>query len=107
LLYPHIHPTHLSPLSFPTRRSSDLDRTGRVQAYRRSGHRATRSSEKRRPSAARVSGSTRSASSEIYIGLMSGTSLDGVDSVLEQDRKSTRLNSSHVAISYAVFCLKK
>src|SRR5690625_6929533 len=24
----------------------------------------------------------------------------------EQDRKSTRLNSSHVAISYAVFCLK-
>src|SRR5690625_6813064 len=27
--------------------------------------------------------------------------------VLERDRKSTRLNSSHVAISYAVFCLKK
>src|SRR5690625_6754006 len=26
---------------------------------------------------------------------------------LVQDRKSTRLNSSHVAISYAVFCLKK
>src|SRR5690625_6603408 len=25
----------------------------------------------------------------------------------EIDRKSTRLNSSHVAISYAVFCLKK
>src|SRR5690625_6279408 len=25
----------------------------------------------------------------------------------DQDRKSTRLNSSHVAISYAVFCLKK
>src|SRR5690625_5773276 len=24
-----------------------------------------------------------------------------------RDRKSTRLNSSHVAISYAVFCLKK
>src|SRR5437870_7248291 len=24
-----------------------------------------------------------------------------------KDRKSTRLNSSHVAISYAVFCLKK
>src|SRR5437660_6091595 len=28
---------------------------------------------------------------------------DGAD----RDRKSTRLNSSHVAISYAVFCLKK
>src|SRR5689334_24188608 len=27
--------------------------------------------------------------------------------VLEQDRKSTRLNSSHSSISYAVFCLKK
>src|SRR5207253_3486841 len=27
--------------------------------------------------------------------------------VVESDRKSTRLNSSHVAISYAVFCLKK
>src|SRR5690625_7006818 len=26
---------------------------------------------------------------------------------LARDRKSTRLNSSHVAISYAVFCLKK
>src|SRR5437870_6705898 len=25
----------------------------------------------------------------------------------DKDRKSTRLNSSHVAISYAVFCLKK
>src|SRR6266511_5080057 len=25
----------------------------------------------------------------------------------EEDRKSTRLNSSHVKISYAVFCLKK
>src|SRR5690242_21535273 len=25
----------------------------------------------------------------------------------EQDRKSTRLNSSHMSISYAVFCLKK
>src|SRR5207253_7375983 len=35
----------------------------------------------------------------------------GGDEVLRrgrrEDRKSTRLNSSHVAISYAVFCLKK
>src|SRR5690554_7197043 len=31
--------------------------------------------------------------------------LDGFQAVLE-DRKSTRLNSSHVRISYAVFCLK-
>src|SRR3712207_7461078 len=27
--------------------------------------------------------------------------------LLDQDRKSTRLNSSHANISYAVFCLKK
>src|SRR3712207_8004661 len=27
--------------------------------------------------------------------------------LLEEDRKSTRLNSSHANISYAVFCLKK
>src|SRR5690554_7395020 len=44
--------------------------------------------------------------------------LDGVDDcdgaealrghrLLVEDRKSTRLNSSHVRISYAVFCLKK
>src|SRR5687768_17798298 len=29
------------------------------------------------------------------------------DSIVLQDRKSTRLNSSHGYISYAVFCLKK
>src|SRR5690625_1707236 len=30
----------------------------------------------------------------------------GLNANQRQDRKSTRLNSSHVAISYAVFCLK-
>src|SRR2546426_8342490 len=30
-----------------------------------------------------------------------------VPSSLRRDRKSTRLNSSHLVISYAVFCLKK
>src|SRR5690349_24294463 len=30
-----------------------------------------------------------------------------VNSLFWEDRKSTRLNSSHVEISYAVFCLKK
>src|SRR5207247_10554767 len=33
--------------------------------------------------------------------------LDGVVMELHEDRKSTRLNSSHEWISYAVFCLKK
>src|SRR5690625_6588328 len=35
------------------------------------------------------------------------TWLPALDIGEETDRKSTRLNSSHVAISYAVFCLKK
>src|SRR5690625_7016807 len=30
-----------------------------------------------------------------------------IEPLTPEDRKSTRLNSSHVAISYAVFCLKK
>src|SRR3712207_8956427 len=35
--------------------------------------------------------------------------IDGTDGLplFERDRKSTRLNSSHANISYAVFCLKK
>src|SRR5207249_10196202 len=34
-------------------------------------------------------------------------STEGFTAALTRDRKSTRLNSSHVSISYAVFCLKK
>src|SRR5688572_32031901 len=34
-------------------------------------------------------------------------SLDAVQTLRDEDRKSTRLNSSHSQISYAVFCLKK
>src|SRR5690242_21489270 len=34
-----------------------------------------------------------------------GAGLD--DFLFKPDRKSTRLNSSHMSISYAVFCLKK
>src|SRR5256885_7089252 len=30
-----------------------------------------------------------------------------IDGLVGRDRKSTRLNSSHLVISYAVFCLKK
>src|SRR5690625_6303682 len=45
-------------------------------------------------------------------GLRAGLAIDQHpartrDLHVHQDRKSTRLNSSHVAISYAVFCLKK
>src|SRR3712207_7367675 len=33
--------------------------------------------------------------------------IDDFDAFVARDRKSTRLNSSHANISYAVFCLKK
>src|SRR5690349_23770505 len=39
------------------------------------------------------------------IPLLRRAAVKGIDS--GEDRKSTRLNSSHVEISYAVFCLKK
>src|SRR2546426_3347187 len=37
----------------------------------------------------------------------SGTPHHGPAPEVAEDRKSTRLNSSHLVISYAVFCLKK
>src|SRR4051812_49708866 len=36
-----------------------------------------------------------------------GQPIDAADPDGPRDRKSTRLNSSHMSISYAVFCLKK
>src|SRR5436309_6727334 len=44
----------------------------------------------------------RSSSLEVVLPPRAATVL-----TLKLDRKSTRLNSSHVKISYAVFCLKK
>src|SRR5690625_6570948 len=51
-----------------------------------------------------------STTSEPYAGLFDYLATLAHDWEVEnepEDRKSTRLNSSHVAISYAVFCLKK
>src|SRR5438034_7079914 len=39
--------------------------------------------------------------------LLSALPFDSDAMASQQDRKSTRLNSSHTVISYAVFCLKK
>src|SRR5207253_10262503 len=49
----------------------------------------------------RASCPSRFSSSATFAGVAELLKREG------QDRKSTRLNSSHVAISYAVFCLKK
>src|SRR5690349_23123475 len=45
--------------------------------------------------------------SEILLGILDFNFFRDGDAVVAEDRKSTRLNSSHVEISYAVFCLKK
>src|SRR3989454_2771121 len=45
---------------------------------------------------------TRQAISQIHNGIY-----EAEDFLDDEDRKSTRLNSSHLVISYAVFCLKK
>src|SRR5688572_32027898 len=42
-----------------------------------------------------------------HIASPKGTPLCNVYTAMLEDRKSTRLNSSHSQISYAVFCLKK
>src|SRR5688572_31790935 len=49
---------------------------------------------------------TRRGLIEVWIHARAHESLD-LHLVLAEDRKSTRLNSSHSQISYAVFCLKK
>src|SRR5690554_7258292 len=74
--------------SFPTRRSSDLSADGPARG----------SAPRRR----------RIATFVVLTGLIAvlwGVTTARAD--LPLDRKSTRLNSSHVRISYAVFCLKK
>src|SRR5256885_6708714 len=53
----------------------------------------------------RVVGPRRSTDSRATI--TPKTNLDAWPSGTVRDRKSTRLNSSHLVISYAVFCLKK
>src|SRR5207253_9183326 len=91
--------------SFPTRRSSDLtSTTGRASA---SDDRGTASpdcfpvSMPLPPSAASRPGGRQGL--EVSSRRPSAAAL----CISKPDRKSTRLNSSHVAISYAVFCLKK
>src|SRR5690348_17725983 len=84
--------------SFPTRRSSDLQ-GGREQAEQGAGGEPAQGQEE--PAA--DGGRGGRAESPAEQAVMAGVEPDDV----EGDRKSTRLNSSHPSISYAVFCLKK
>src|SRR5439155_19456718 len=91
------HAAHRSLHSFPTRRSSDL--AGAPSRRRSRGS----------PPAARPR--HQHVSERAAYGLRPAESRDpdaeNGRRGRAKDRKSTRLNSSHVAISYAVFCLKK
>src|SRR5699024_12043468 len=84
------HPAHLP--SFPTRRSSDLDHSGKIIMHGTADNISDWNCDK----GDRPEQNTLDRSKD-------RTSTCNV----QQDRKSTRLNSSHVSISYAVFCLKK
>src|SRR5699024_12301033 len=92
--------------SLPTRRSSDLPGRG-PRSERRAGSEGRGGSEDRGGSEGRGASEDRGGSegrggSMGTIGVVLGWFAVGCP-----DRKSTRLNSSHVSISYAVFCLIK
>src|SRR5204863_9503139 len=91
-------PPHRSLLSFPTRRSSDL------LAGRDGVHPRARPDPLARPER-RCAGHSRHAFRRD--GDDRRADRHHVEMHAGKDRKSTRLNSSHVEISYAVFCLKK
>src|SRR5207249_12265107 len=91
---------------FPTRRSSDLSGLAAGDVALAAGG-AGPAAESRGIWLGRTpaSGNEQSAF-ETGPGVMGGPAAS-VCSTPAEDRKSTRLNSSHVSISYAVFCLKK
>src|SRR5205807_4814767 len=94
----HRPPSHLH--SFPTRRSSDL-------TYRRAASRERiRSRRSLPPHRSTCFAPTASNTSQTSWSGASTTMMSATCSK-PSDRKSTRLNSSHLVISYAVFCLKK
>src|SRR5690606_41997049 len=93
--------------SFPTRRSSDLE--AKLELERARALHDLAIADKRRAQAERLAAIGRLASGvahEINNPLAYVQSnLEMLTELARQDRKSTRLNSSHVKISYAVFCL--
>src|SRR5690606_41723087 len=96
-----------TPHSLPTRRSSDLVRGGLAVLFERDA--VTRGGAAHHPAGAVAAAVeavlvTEAAHDEALRAHAAG---DDAELVPARDRKSTRLNASHVKISYAVFCLKK
>src|SRR5690606_41604512 len=89
--------------SFPTRRSSDLDGTIGLRGFLPAPSQALGHLEQGREVGPHMAG--REAGHDHAPLVTPGIALGREQTQL--DRKSTRLNSSHVKISYAVFCLKK
>src|SRR5699024_12754259 len=96
----HCPCNHIDRLSFPTRRSSDLA-PGRFCLYL--GLRSATMEAVPRPITGRKEVSYVSDRQFHRQRRRQGHRTAGC----VPDRKSTRLSSSHVSISYAVFCLKK
>src|SRR5690554_7785442 len=90
--------------SFPTRRSSDLAGSGLV-VVSRLGVRMQDGGDADIADAA--AGIHSRVGFDMRPGLLGGEVVTCAVDLDGGDRKSTRLNSSHVRISYAVFCLKK
>src|SRR3712207_8625994 len=59
------------------------------------------------PSAGNMVNQHFGMSKSFAIATIEGNSIVDIKEISTEDRKSTRLNSSHANISYAVFCLKK
>src|SRR5207245_11748095 len=94
--------TPLDRNSFPTRRSSDLDWKQYVSALVDVGKLAHKISQTRNYDAfMEISEKLNDACANCHKVYRDKGGTEG------RDRKSTRLNSSHGSISYAVFCLKK
>src|SRR5690606_41974300 len=101
-LFYHSYAHHRDLHSFPTRRSSDLDVRHRclvVPIDCNVSARVAGQADRLQVQTIGVAGPA--------VGPQQHIRLDPATGRKVQDRKSTRLNSSHVKISYAVFCLKK
>src|SRR5699024_12786675 len=106
---------HYSPpcltllLSFTYLCSFLFNDTAITEIYTLSLHDALPISDREGPDVNYIDSNSR-AKLEAYLTLLENYFMqigNGYKANVEIDRKSTRLNSSHVSISYAVFCLKK